>query len=121
MVAVDFDSDYKPGTFRIIQEISSCLDSELSLVYVKPEELDPVELNNKVFHFKQKHGFKACSAHFIHSDKIEESLVHFAENTKRGLIAVISRSEDHVLRIFTNSISESLANASKIPILTINN
>jgi len=119
VLAVDFDIDYEPGTLNILQRLGTCLEADISLVYIKPEEVDPVELNNKVFHFRNTHGFKGSPVHFVQAEDVEGTLVRFAENTGAGLIAVISQAEGGILRMFTNSVSESVANRADIPVLTI--
>jgi nucleotide-binding universal stress UspA family protein len=119
-VAVDLDSDYETENLKIIKQLAACFQSEITLLHIKSENVDPVELNNKALHFRKKFGFEGCTVHFMQSEDVDETIVRYSEHSRTGLIALITKAPGGILRIFTNSTSETVANSSPIPVLTIN-
>ncbi|MBP9600155.1 MAG: universal stress protein [Lutibacter sp.] len=116
--ATDMSLESIPAYKKAI-EIFSVLSSNVLPVYVnRPFNnfINSKEFNAKLKKFSEAGG--SDQVKFIAGYTIEDGLIQFAEETNAGAIAISTNARKGLNRILRESISENLANTSKLPVMT---
>ncbi len=107
------------SAYKKAVDLFSSLGSKLHPVYVnRPNNgfLSSREFNEKVKAFASVGG--ATKVEFIAGHTVEDGLIQYAEETNADLIAVSTHARKGLNHFLKGSISEDLANHSKLPIMT---
>ncbi|MEZ4792410.1 MAG: universal stress protein [Gelidibacter sp.] len=101
------------------EHIFSTLGSTLYPVYVNTpfnDFINTKEFNKKLEKFTAAGG--SNQVRFIAGHTIEDGLVQYAEETNADVIAISTNARKGLNRLLRGSISENLANYSKLPVMT---
>ena len=118
ILATDLSPESVSAYKRIVALFSE-LGSDIHPVYVNlpnNEFISSREFNEKVKEFEAAGG--TLNVEFIAGHIIEDGLIQYAEETNADLIAVSTKARKGLNHLLKGSISEDLANHSKLPIMT---
>lgn len=116
--ATDMDVKSVPA-YKQATAVLSALGGTLHPVYVnRPHKgfINSKEFNEKLNAFAEAGG--ANKVEFIAGHTIDDGLIQYAEQTNADAIAISTNARKGLNRIFRGSISEDLANTSKLPVMT---
>lgn len=121
--ACDFsDDDLKP--YQEAKTFFNALGTELKLVYVitpTSRFKSTQEITEKIekFFTKTNEGSDAIKNVQIIADySVEEGIFYYANNSKADIIALATHGRKGIAHFFEGSISEDIANHSKLPVVT---
>lgn len=112
-------SEASVPAFQKATDLFSELGSTVQPVYVnRPfnDFINSKEFNEKLNKFSAAGGSKQVK--FIAGHTIEDGLIQYAEETNAGVIAISTNARKGLNRLLRGSISENLANHSRLPVMT---
>lgn len=120
--ASSFEEDVQQP-FRTVVDFANLNESRIHLLYVNVpfafQETDVIMKKMQEFHETcPREG--TCSMNIYNSLNEERGILKFAESVNADLIALTTHGRPGFLQLMANSITESLANHSATPILSIN-
>ena len=117
-----FESDVKQP-FQTVVEFADLNDSKIHLLYVNTpfsfEETEQSMAKMHDFHKTCPRG-GSCTLNIYNSLNEERGIMQFVDSIGAGLIAITTHGRSGFLRLISKSITESLANHTEIPVLSIN-
>nr|WKN38627.1 universal stress protein [Tunicatimonas sp. TK19036] len=120
--ASNFEEDVQEP-FRTVVKFANLNESNIHLLYVNVpfafEETDQSLEKLEAFHKTCSRG-GTCTLNIYNSLNEERGILKFAQSVKADLIALTTHGRSGFLSLIGKSITESLANHSEIPILSIN-
>ncbi|WP_339869714.1 universal stress protein [uncultured Algoriphagus sp.] len=120
--ASNFEEDVKTP-FNTVVKFADLNESNIHLLYVNVpfsfEETDRSMEKMNAFHESCLRG-GTCTSNIYNSLNEERGILKFAETVEADLIALTTHGKTGFLSFVSKSITESLANHSEIPILSIN-
>ena len=120
--ASDFEEDVREP-FRMAVEFADLNESNIHLLYVNApfafEETDRSLQKMQAFHETCPRG-GTCTTNIYNSLNEERGILKFSESVNADLIALTTHGRTGFFNLLDKSITESLANHSEIPILSIN-
>ncbi len=118
ILATDLSVESVP-TYKKVSEMFSTLGSTVHPVFVnRPNKgfISSKEFREKVQKFSVAGG--TSQVEFIAGHTVEDGLIQFAEATNADIIAVSTHARKGLNHFLNGSISEDLANRSKLPVMT---
>lgn len=119
VVAVDFLQEKQTKGWEMVFKLSRILEARIYIVYVKQEETDQIELNNKVYAFKKRYDIENFNVYFLNPTNVARGLIHFARSKDADLIAVATSLSDGISSIFSKSKGKKIVKKSNIPVLSV--
>jgi nucleotide-binding universal stress UspA family protein len=120
--ASNFEEDVNEP-FRTVVKFADLNESNIHLLYVNVpysfEETDKSLAKMHAFHKSCPRG-GTCTTNIYNSLNEERGILKFAESVKADLIALTTHGKTGFINLLSKSITESLANHSETPILSIN-
>ena len=120
--ASNFEEDVKEP-FRTVVTFADLNESNIHLLYVNVpfsfEETDITLKKMHAFHQSCTRG-GTCSTNIYNSLNEERGILKFTESVDADLISLTTHGKSGFLSLISKSITESLANHSQTPILSIN-
>ena len=117
-----FESNVKQP-FQTVVEFADLNDSKIHLLYVNTpfsfEETEQSMAKMHDFHKTCPRG-GSCTLNIYNSLNEERGIMQFVDSIGAGLIAITTHGRSGFLRLISKSITESLANHTEIPVLSIN-
>jgi len=109
--------------FQTVVKLADLNHSNIHLLYVNVpfsfEETDRTLEKMHAFHESCPRG-GTCTTNIYNSLNEERGIIKFAESVDSDLIALTTHGKTGFLSLMSKSITESMANHSEIPILSIN-
>ncbi len=120
--ASNFHNDVQQP-FNKVVELADLMSAEIHLLYVNMpfqfEETDQSKANMQHFLKRCPRG-GTCSMNIYNALKEDRGIQKFAEEIHADLIALTTHGRKGFMRMIAPSITESLVNHSKIPVLSVN-
>ena len=110
--------------FNKASEFFSTNGIKMNLVYVNTpggqfRSSDEISERVKTFFKKTNHDFNENDINYMSDYSVEDGVFKFAEKIGADLIAIPTHGRTGISHFFAGSITEDIANHSKIPVLTI--
>jgi nucleotide-binding universal stress UspA family protein len=119
VVAVDLMQETQSPGWEIVFKLSGILGARIYLVYVKQEEVDQIELNNKVYAFKKRYDIENFNVYFLNPTNVAKGLIHFARSKDADLLAIATSLSDGIASVFSKSKGKKIVKRSNIPVLSV--
>lgn len=104
-----------------VRNFANFFEAELELVYINTpsyfEETNTV--NQRMDEVIDQYGLSGCTKHIYNAFDIDEGIIAFAEQEKADVIGMVTHGYRGVKKLFSDNVTESVVNHSKIPVLTL--
>ena len=120
--ASSFEEDVKEP-FQTVVKLADLNESSINLLYVNvPFSFEETDRSMKKMHAFHKSCLRGgtCTTNIYNSLNEERGILKFSKSAGADLIALVTHGKSGFLSFLSKSITESLANHSEIPILSIN-
>ncbi len=104
-----------------VRNFANFFDAQLELVYINTpsyfEETSTV--NQRMVEVIEEFGLTGSGKNIYNAFDIDEGIIAFAEQEKADVIAMVTHGYRGVKKLFSDNVTESVVNHSKIPVLTL--
>ncbi len=104
-----------------IRNFANYFGAELDLVYINTpsyfEETSTV--NQRMDEVIDQYGLTGCTKHIYNAFDIDEGIIAFAEQQNADVIGMVTHGYRGIKKLFSDNVTESVVNHSKIPVLTL--
>ena len=117
----DFLEDQINSQLPRVQKIAEMFNAKLNLLYVNtPTYFEETKVvKDRMLHVSTEFGLKGVSQNIYNAFDIDEGVIAFAEQNNADVIAMITHGYRGVKKLFSDNVTESVVNHSKIPVLTL--
>lgn len=107
--------------FERIRDIAQLFNATIHLLKVNtPNNFETTAYSEKLMNsFVEKAGLVSYTSNIYNDEKVEDGIHHFAERAGADLIAMETHGRTGIAHLLTGSITEGVANHSRLPVLSV--